>query len=82
MQKMRQSWQRQAEQAKEHFGRTKTVLYEKIQEALASVLPITLIVLVLCFTISPLPTDTLLAFLVGAVLLILGITVTLKRRRR
>ena len=72
MQKMRQSWQRQAEQAKEHFGRTKTVLYEKIQEALASVLPITLIVLVLCFTISPLPTDTLLAFLVGAVLLILG----------
>ena len=51
---MRQRWQ-------EQIGQTKTVLYEKIQEALASVLPITLIVLVLCCTIAPLPPDTLLA---------------------
>ena len=72
MQKMRQNWQEQMGQAREHFGQTKTILYEKIREALASVLPITMIVLVLCFTISPLPPDTLLAFLVGAVLLILG----------
>ena len=62
---MRQRWQ-------EQIGQTKTVLYEKIQEALASVLPITLIVLALCCTIAPLPPDTLLAFLAGAVLLILG----------
>ena len=65
MANMRQSWQ-------EHIGQTKTILYEKIQEALASVLPITLIVLALCCTIAPLPPDTLLAFLAGAVLLILG----------
>ena len=54
------------------MGRTKTVLGEKVQEALASVLPITAIVLVLCLTVAPLPVDALLAFLAGAVLLILG----------
>ena len=65
MRGIRRSW-------REHFGHTRTILYEKVQEALSSVLPITAIVLVLCFSISPMPTDTLLAFLVGAVLLILG----------
>ena len=40
------------------------VLGEKVREALASVLPITVIVLILCFTIAPVPTDILLAFLV------------------
>lgn len=57
---------------KEKWGRTKMVLGEKVREALASVLPITVIVLILCFTIAPVPTDILLAFLVGAVLLIVG----------
>ena len=57
---------------REQMGRTKTVLGEKTREALASVLPITAIVLALCFTISPVPADVLLAFLAGAVLLILG----------
>ena len=57
---------------KEKLGRTKMVLGEKVREALASVLPITVIVLILCFTIAPVPTDILLAFLVGAVLLIIG----------
>jgi hypothetical protein len=37
-----------------------------------SVLPITAIVLLLCFTISPIPTSTLTAFIVGAALLIVG----------
>ena len=54
------------------MGRTRTVLGEKVREALASVLPITAIVLVLCLTVAPLPVDALLAFLAGAVLLILG----------
>ncbi len=54
------------------IGQTRTILGEKVREALASVLPITLIVLVLCFTAAPVPTDVLLAFLVGAVLLIVG----------
>ena len=57
---------------KEQFGQTKVVLGEKVREALASVLPITIIVLILCFTVAPVPTDILLAFLVGAVLLIVG----------
>ena len=56
----------------EHFGSTKTVLQEKVREALASVLPITAIVLVLCFTISPVPTEVLLAFLVGGAICALG----------
>lgn len=41
-------------------------------ESLTSVLPITLIVLLLSVTLTPMPTGTLLMFLVGAVLLILG----------
>ena len=50
---------------RDRMGRTRTVLGEKVREALASVLPITAIVLALCFTISPVPTDTLLAFFDG-----------------
>lgn len=57
---------------RERMGQTKTVLGEKVKEALASVVPITVIVLVLCFTAAPVPTDILLAFLVGAVMLIFG----------
>ena len=56
----------------ERLGNTKTILGEKTKEALASVLPILGIVLVLCFSIAPIPTDVMLAFLVGAVLLIVG----------
>ena len=52
--------------------KTRIILWEKVREALASVLPITVIVLALCFTVAPVPADTLLAFLVGAVLLIFG----------
>ena len=63
--KLRTQW-------RDRIGQTKTVLGEKVREALASVLPITLIVLVLCFTAAPVPTDVLLAFLMGAVLLIVG----------
>lgn len=47
-------------------------LKEKILESLSSVLPITLIVLLLSVTVAPMPIGTLLMFLVGAVLLILG----------
>ena len=56
----------------DHVRQTRTILNEKVKEALSSVLPITAIVLILCFTISPVPTEVLLAFLVGAVLLIVG----------
>lgn len=47
-------------------------LIEKLEEALKAVLPIIAIVLVLCFTIAPLPSGILLLFLFGAVLLVVG----------
>lgn len=47
-------------------------LKEKILESLSSVLPITAIVLALSVTVIPVPIGTLLLFLAGAVLLILG----------
>ena len=50
----------------------RTKLQEKLKEALEAVLPIIGIVLVLCFTIAPVSPGILLAFLAGAVLLIIG----------
>ncbi len=50
----------------------KTNLREKVNEAVASVLPIALIVAAMCFTVAPVATDLMLAFIVGTVLLILG----------
>ncbi len=47
-------------------------LQEKFLEALKAVLPIILIVLMLSFTIAPLPTSILLAYLFGGLLLIIG----------
>jgi len=44
----------------------------KLKEALASVVPVALIVLVLSFSVAPLPAGTLMAFIVGTVLLIVG----------
>jgi len=47
------------------------VLKEKIMEAFSSVLPITIIVLVIS-VISPMPSGTILMFMAGAMLLIIG----------
>lgn len=49
-----------------------TKLLEKLRESLSAVLPIIGIVLVLCFTIAPIPNSILMAFIIGAVLLIVG----------
>lgn len=49
-----------------------TRFIEKLEEALKAVLPIIGIVLLLSFTIAPLPPSILLLFLFGAVLLIIG----------
>lgn len=46
-------------------------LFEKLKESVASVVPVTAIVLLLQF-ISPMPSNMLAAFLIGAVLLIFG----------
>ena len=48
-------------------------LREKLLEALQAVLPIVAIVLVLCFTIAPVSPSILLCFLLGAVLIVVGI---------
>ncbi len=44
----------------------------KIQESLSSVLPITAVVLLLCVTVAPLEPGTMVMFLFGALLLVLG----------
>ena len=48
------------------------LLQDKFREALTSVLPITFIVMVLCFTVSPIPNNMLVSFLTGAAMLIIG----------
>ena len=45
---------------------------EKLTETLKAVFPILAIVLLLCFTIAPIPPSILMTFLVGAILLIVG----------
>ncbi len=45
---------------------------EKLSETLKAVIPILAIVLLLCFTIAPIPPSILMTFLIGAVLLIVG----------
>ena len=49
-----------------------TKLLEKLKESLAAVMPIIGIVLLLCLTIAPVPNSILMAFIFGAVLLIIG----------
>ena len=48
------------------------ILFEKWKEALQAVLPIITIVLALSFTIAPLSPSVLLCFLMGAVLILVG----------
>ena len=50
-----------------------TNLKEKLVESLKSVLPITVIVLILCFTISPIDISNFTSFLAGSVLLVVGV---------
>lgn len=45
---------------------------EKLIETLKAVLPILIIVMFLCFSIAPIPPSVLMSFLIGAVLLIVG----------
>ena len=54
-----------------------TRLTEKLKEAWKAVLPIIGIVLLLSFTIAPVPPGILLLFLFGAVLLVAGIIFSL-----
>ena len=51
---------------------SRNILREKWKESLTSVLPIVMLVLIICFFIVPVPNSALLSFLIGAVLLIVG----------
>ena len=56
-----------------HFlAQDRTIISQKVKEAFSSVLPITVIVLALCFTIVPLDSGVFLAFILGALLVIVG----------
>ncbi len=48
------------------------IFKKPLHESLTSVLPVMLIVLVLCFTIAPVPNNAMVAFLLGGVMLIVG----------
>lgn len=50
---------------------------EKLKEVSQSVLPIVLIVFILHFTISPLETNILIRFFIGALLIVTGLTIFL-----
>ena len=50
----------------------KKLLFEKLQESINSILPITAIVAAVCFLFVPIPSGLMLAFLLGAVHMILG----------
>lgn len=51
----------------------KTIILEKLKESFSSVFPIVLIVLLLSFTLCPLENDTFLAFIIGSLMLTVGL---------
>lgn len=44
----------------------------KIKESLKSIIPISLIIAILSFTITPLNTDVIVEFIIGAIMLVIG----------
>ena len=50
----------------------RTILVEKIKESLASVLPVTAIVFLLLITVAPVSASILISFIIGTLLLIVG----------
>lgn len=56
---------------------TLNVIVSKFKEVLFSVLPITLLVLVLNFTVSPIDTTLIIRFLIGSLFVVLGLTIFL-----
>ena len=50
----------------------KGMLMEKFKEAAASVIPIVAIVGVMCLTFIPMQADLMLSFLIGSVMLVVG----------
>ena len=52
--------------------KTKTILMEKIRESVASVLPVSLIIILLSFTICPLPNAIFISFIFSVLMMIFG----------
>ena len=50
----------------------RNIIKEKLKEAMASVLPITVIVALVCFAMVPMDSGLMLSFLLGAAMLVLG----------
>ena len=50
----------------------RTILLEKLRESVSSVMPIVLIVAAMCLLFIPVSTDLMLAFVIGSVMLIVG----------
>ena len=57
---------------KDFIKTTKTIVSDKVKESFSSVLPVAAIVLILCFTLTPVPSGTFLAFVVGTLFLVFG----------
>ena len=55
------------------FEKTRTLLAEKIRESLVSVLPIIVIVTLLCLFLVPMQPNLLLTFLIGALMIVVGL---------
>ncbi|WP_102026213.1 DUF1538 domain-containing protein [Salirhabdus sp. Marseille-P4669] len=53
------------------------VLVSKIKEVLYAVLPITVLVLILNFTLAPLDSSLIISFIIGALLIIIGLSIFL-----
>ena len=54
-----------------------TILVEKFKEVLFAVLPVTFIVLALHFTVAPLETQLLMRFILGALFIVIGLSIFL-----
>ena len=54
------------------YMKTKTILLEKIKESVASVLPVSLIILLISFTICPLPNAIFISFIFSIFMMIFG----------
>lgn len=53
------------------------IIFSKLKEVIYSVLPITVLVLILNFTLTPIDTPLMIKFLIGAVFIIIGLTIFL-----
>lgn len=62
----------QAVIANTKFSDHHNLILEKVRESALSVLPILVIVVLLCFSVSPIDTDLFLSFLVGAIFVVVG----------